>query len=83
MKHLPAAVLFLLPLLCFSQDKSPYKFGKVSAEEFQKKIYSIDSNASAVVLADIGDSRIEGNNKGWFSLVFKRYARIHILNKNG
>jgi len=67
----------------FSQDKSPYKFGKVSAEEFQKKIYSIDSNASAVVLADIGDSRIEGNNKGWFSLVFKRYARIHILNKNG
>lgn len=72
-----------IALSSFAQDKSPYKFGKVSAEEFQKKIYSIDSNASAVVLADIGDSRIEGNNKGWFSLVFKRYARIHILNKNG
>ena len=36
-----------------------------------------------MVIADIGSSKIEGNNKGWFSLVFKHYKRIHILNKNG
>ena len=67
----------------FAQEKSPYKFGKVSLEDLQKKVYTIDSNANAVVLSDVGSSEIVGNNKGWFSLSFKRYTRIHILNKNG
>jgi hypothetical protein len=67
----------------FAQEKSPYKFGKVTPEDLQKKLYSIDSNANAVVLSDVGSSEIEGNNKGWFSILFKRYTRIHILNKNG
>src|SRR2546423_4201709 len=67
----------------FSQTKSPAKFGKVSAEDFAKKVYEVDSNANAVVIADIGSSEIIGNSKGWFSLEFKRYRRVHILNKNG
>jgi transglutaminase-like putative cysteine protease len=66
-----------------AQDKVDYKFGKVNADEFKQKIYSVDSNANAVVLADIGSTEIVGNNHNWFSLVFKRYTRIHILNKNG
>jgi len=66
-----------------AQEKSPCKFGKISPEDFQKKVYSIDSNANAVVLSDVGASTFEGNNKSWFSLHFKRYTRIHILNKNG
>lgn len=66
-----------------AQEKSPVKFGDVSAKDFQKKIYSIDSNAAAVVIADIGSSKFEGNSKGWFSLEFKHYRRVHILNKNG
>jgi transglutaminase-like putative cysteine protease len=66
-----------------AQEKSPCKFGKISPEDFQKKIYSIDSNANAVVIADIGSSEIVGNNKFGFSLLFKRYTRVHILNKNG
>ncbi|MGB3006647.1 MAG: transglutaminase domain-containing protein, partial [Chitinophagaceae bacterium] len=47
-----------------------------------KKVYEIDSSAQAVVLADIGFSTIEGNDKGWFSLVHKHFKRVHILNKN-
>ena len=27
--------------------------------------------------------KLYGNNKGWFSLEFKHFKRIHILNKNG
>src|SRR6476659_2788363 len=81
----------LFSILCLSlvwvtgtaQDKSNAKFGKVSPEDFAPKAYSIDSNASAVVIADIGSSKIVGNNKGWFSIEFKRYRRVHLLNKNG
>jgi hypothetical protein len=34
-------------------------------------------------LADVGGSEIVGNNKGWFSLRFKTFRRVHVLNKNG
>src|SRR6186713_1002550 len=65
-----------------SQDRSPVKFGKISAADLKTKIYSIDSIASAVIIADIGSSEITGNLKGWFSIEFKHFKRIHILNKN-
>ena len=66
-----------------AQDKSNVKYGKISPQDFDNKVYSIDSNASAVVIADIGSTEIVGNSKGWFSLEFKHYRRVHILNKNG
>ena len=74
-------VIFLFSLFIYGQDKSPVKFGKISAEDF-KKVYSIDSSASAVIIADIGSSEITGNLKGWFSIQFKHFKRVHILNKN-
>lgn len=79
------SVLFcLLHVLQISaQEKNKIKFGEVTAKDFAPKIYSIDSNANAVVITDIGSSKIEGNTKGWFSLVYKHYKRVHILNKNG
>ncbi len=67
----------------FAQEKLNVKFGNVSPQDFATKIYSVDSNATAVVIADIGSSSIDGNNKGWFSLIYKKYRRVHILNKNG
>jgi len=77
-------VLVLIPsFISFSQEKSPAKFGNVSPKDFETKIYPVDSNAHAVVIADIGHSSIEGNTKNWFSLNFKHYKRVHILNKNG
>lgn len=81
-------LLFLIALHLFfislyAQDKSPAKFGDITPKDFATKIYNVDSNANAVVIADMGTSKIEGNSKGWFSLVFKHYKRMHILNKNG
>lgn len=77
--------LFVLtvPVFAQKQEQSPFlKFGKVTAAHLQNKIYSIDSNANAVVLSDIGETAIEGNSKGWFSLVFSRHRVVHILNKS-
>jgi len=76
-------LLFLLTSVLIAQkpEKVPVKFGKVSADDF-KKVYSIDSSAYAVVIADVGYSSFVGNNSGWFSLEFERQVRIHILNKN-
>ena len=84
-KKLLYYALFSLPLALqvTAQEKSKIKFGFVTEKDFAAKVYSIDSNANAVVIADIGSSNIEGNSKNWFSLVYKHYKRIHILNKNG
>jgi len=71
----------LFSLAIYGQDKSPVKFGKISPSDFKTKVYSIDSNASAIIIADIGSSQITGNLKGWFSIEFKHFKRIHILNK--
>lgn len=74
--------------ICFfqngsAQSKPPVKFGDVSVNDFSTKVYSVDTNASAVVIADVGSCTIEGNRKGWFSAVNKHFKRVHILNKNG
>lgn len=77
---LPAALFYLSG---FAQQTPKIKFGNVTAGDFKTKVYSIDSNASAVVIADIGSTEIVGNSKGGFSLEFKNFRRAHILNKNG
>lgn len=85
MKLIQTAVItffLLLSLSVYAQEKSTAKFGSVTEKDFANTVYQVDSNANAVVIADIGSSEIEGNTKGWFSLVFKHYKRIHILNKN-
>jgi len=84
MTKLLITIAFLsIGITFYGQDKSPAKFGKISAEDFKTSVYSIDSNAAAIVIADIGSSSITGNNKGWFSIEFKHFKRVHILNKSG
>lgn len=81
-----AAILLLLAFFvtCLpAQEKSPVKFGKISAEDFKTTVYPIDSGASAVVLGDIGFSYFEGNQDGWFSFFHKWHKRVHILKKSG
>lgn len=78
------AVLLLVIANSTQAQESPFlKFGRITAEELQKKIYPVDSNANAVVLSDIGEAAIEGNSKGWFSISYTRHRVVHILNKNG
>ena len=67
----------------YSQQKSPVKFGKVTAEDFDLSKNQFDTSVNAVVISDIGSSTFEGNIKGWFTLIFKHQKRIKILNKNG
>ena len=64
-------------------SKPVYKFGDIKVEDFSPNVYDIDSGASAIVLADIGSSRFEGNNQGDFSIIYNRFKRIRIINKNG
>ncbi len=77
---------FLLALLCpvYSiAQKPPIKFGDVPIEQVSMKIYSADTSASAVVLADYGESIIQYDQSDGFTLLFERLTRIKILTKNG
>lgn len=84
MRSLTLFLILILIQPVDAQDVNPFQsFGNISKTSLERKIYAIDSNASAVVLSDIGRASIEGNSKGWFSLHFRRHKVVHILNKNG
>ncbi len=86
MKNSPCLLLLLSCIACLSlnaQDKLKLKYGKITAADFDLSRHQFDTSVSAVVIADIGNSAFEGNNKGSLSLSFKRHTRIKILNKNG
>ncbi|HEV2833074.1 MAG TPA: hypothetical protein VGW31_13925, partial [Hanamia sp.] len=85
MKPLLSALACLISFYSYGQnEKSDFtKFGKITIENLQKKVYTIDSNANAIILSDMGKTALEGNSKGWFSLVSTRHKVVHILNKNG
>src|ERR1700759_1118395 len=77
------ACLLLIQNYLSAQDKSSAKFGKITPADFDLSKNNFDTTASAVVIADIGNASFLGNAKGDFTLVFKRFTRIKILNKNG
>lgn len=83
----PLLFLLLCPLFCLAQkDKLPkanLKFGDIKVQDFEPSAYEVDSGAAAIVLADIGESKFEGNNKGFFDIVYRHHKRIRIMNKNG
>ncbi len=77
-----STVLLLLAFISLSgQEKAKIKFGKVSADDFKTK-YTVDTSSGAVIIGDIGSTDFIGNTKGGFSIEFKRYCRIHVLNKS-
>ena len=69
-------------LLAQKIPPSKYKFGNITIEDFAPKIYSIDSNAQAVVLFDKGVATYESNNADWFNVVYVYHKKIRILHKN-
>ncbi len=82
MNHLFTLFISLLSLSLAAQETNPFaKFGSVQAAHLSNKFYKIDSSAGAVVLSDLGYTSIEGNSKGWFSLVIRRHKVIHILDQ--
>src|SRR5688572_209994 len=78
-------VIFLVFVInnAFAQKSPEFKFTKLTQADLEKKVYAIDSGAGAVVLADVGESRIIANRNGWFGFEFNRRKRVHVLNKTG
>jgi hypothetical protein len=66
-----------------AQEKLNIKFGKIQPQDFEIKSPLLDSNVNAVVLSDQGSTEFEGNNKGWFKMIYRRHKRIKLINKNG
>jgi hypothetical protein len=84
MPKLTLISLFLfLTTISFSQKEATIKYGKVSVEDFNITSPVVDSNANAVIIADIGNLEFEGTSNGWFRTIFKRHRRIKIINKKG
>ena len=81
MKAVIAVLFFSLSFSCLAQ-KSPIKFGDVSLEELNMKIYEKDSSAEAVVLVDYGEADLS-ILKDMAKLKFERHVRIKILKKEG
>lgn len=77
------AFLCLISFYSAFSQKAPIKFGNVSIEELKMSKYESDTTASAVVLADYGQSQINySDTKGW-QLFFERIIRIKIFKKEG
>jgi|SRR5450432_705627 len=74
-------MVFLVKLQ--AQDITPYKFGKITAADFNIPTLAFDSGANAVIISDIGSTSFEGNIHGYFTLVYTHYMRVKIINKNG
>jgi hypothetical protein len=81
---------FLFPILILyafsqavAQDELNVKFGKITASDFQTAAPKFDTGANAVILSDIGRTTFEGNGKDFFSIIYTRFVRIKILNRNG
>jgi hypothetical protein len=85
MKKLSFLVYFsIVCISSFSQNgKRPdIKFGDVKLEDFATKIYSIDSNAQAVILFEVLKAEYEADNTGGFNIVYKYHKRMRLLSKN-
>ncbi len=80
MKILITALCLCFTITTFSQN---YKFGKVSEEELEEKICSIDSSANAAYLYKYRKSFFEYNKENGFELKTEIHERIKIYNQEG
>lgn len=83
MKALISCLLSGIFTLSSFAQKAPIKFGDVPLEDLKMTYYSKDSSASALILADFGESEITYNQANGFQLEFERITRIKILKKDG
>ena len=81
MKPLCFMLLFFIHSgLLFAQ---PYNlFGKIEKKDFDINSSLIDSTTGCIALFNIGSCSFEGNDKGWFSIVYTKHTRIKILKKS-
>lgn len=77
------ALIIISTSQTFAQNNPEPKFGKVSPRDFSPDLGQVDTTTGAVIIADVGSSSFVGNNSGWFTLVYKHYRRVKILDRNG
>jgi hypothetical protein len=79
-------LLLILTTSNSSAENKKIKFGKVSMEELEMKVYEQDTSAIAVILYDSGASYFDTeakNNDTDFVCKFERHVRIKILKPEG
>ncbi len=65
------------------QDKLNIKFAKISLADFDLSKEKFDTSADAIIIADVGSTSFEGNAKSSMTMVYTRFRRVKILNRNG
>ena len=81
-------ILFLVLVSLFvtnaiaQNKKLVVKFGDITAKDFEKKVYDIDTAAQAIVLYDFGEVKYEGNSSGNFNVLYNYHKRTRLINKN-
>jgi Domain of Unknown Function with PDB structure (DUF3858)/Transglutaminase-like superfamily len=87
MRNVKTCILTLCAIVCTqvlqAQEKSSFKFGKVTNADFGLSADKFDSGANVLILADIGTTSYEGNDKAFFNIIYTRFLRVKIMNKNG
>lgn len=75
-----ACIVFIMicHISLFGQD-SPLTWGDIPRADLEMKSYPADTNASAVVLCDYGESHIDDE----MDIVFTRHVRVKILTAKG
>src|SRR5690606_23706838 len=71
-------LLFVSATHLYSQDP-PIEWGEIPIEDLQFTSFPGDTNASAVILCDYGESKFNND----FHIEFTRHLRVKILNQKG
>jgi hypothetical protein len=69
--------------IIYAQDSTDHKPAKITMADFDISGDESDTGANAIILTDIGKRTFERNEAGDYDIIFKRYTRIKIVNKNG
>ncbi|GEO02646.1 hypothetical protein AAE02nite_03100 [Adhaeribacter aerolatus] len=72
---------FLLFFMKANAQDSGFAFGQISLPDLQMKVYNPDSSASALVLQEFGESRIDNDND--YNLLHDYHVKIKILSSQG
>lgn len=63
----------------FAQMEPPVKWGEIPMADLQMKSFPKDTNATALILCDYGESAFNDE----FNIIFKRHLRVKILTAKG
>lgn len=78
--YFPVVTCFLLcSFQLFAQVPPPIKWGEIPSADIEMTSYAADSNASALILCDFGESTINND----LNIEYVRHMRVKILNQKG